>query len=127
LINATRVLDDTTWLGYAVSPTQVLSWPRASFTYYDSSLALLVTTDSLTVPTRLSKATAFLALHYLRYPSAIQGYDANYDELTVGPITLKNTNATSDPGRVPLIPRQVSNLIAPLTTNSSELLWWRAN
>jgi len=127
LVNATRYLDDQPWGGLAKTTSQPLAWPRTAFDYWDPTLGQVVTVADSTVPTRLVKATAFLALHFLRYPEVVSGYDANFDELTVGPISLKNTNATSDPGRVPHAPGSVVKLISPLLLDNNYSLWWRAN
>lgn len=128
LINATLALNEAAWSGYAVSASQPLSWPRAAFTFHDPSLGLSVTTDAVSVPLRLGRATAQLALHFIRYPQVTDGYEADYEEITLGPITLKNTNPANNPGVIPKIPASVQALIMPLLYNTSTAsVWWRAN
>jgi len=130
LVDATRVLDQNQWLGAAVSPSQALAWPRTKFSFFDPVLGLEVLVNEGTIPTRLEKATAFLALHFLTYPQATKGYEASFDEISVGPISIKNTDAPSSSSKVPTVPTSISNLIAPLLYNafsSSQGAWWRAN
>jgi hypothetical protein len=128
LVNATRLLDTMLWAGSAVAATQPLAWPRTEFSYYDPVLNLDVTVPEGTVPTRLEKAIARLALHLLKYPAVEKGYEASFDSITVGPISITNSNAASDPGRVPTIPYEVTKLVAPLTRDGyTANSWWRAN
>jgi len=128
LINATKFLDDLLWASSAVSETQPLAWPRTGFTYFDPVLNLYVGVDEESVPIRLEKAVARLALHLITYPELLKGYESSYDSITVGPISITNANASSDPGRVPRIPLEVLSLIDPLLRVSvSSTIWWRAN
>lgn len=128
VVSATRLLDTMLWVGTAVSQTQPLAWPRTQLSFYDPVLNLQVSVEQAVVPVRLEKAVAKLAVHLLTYPAVEKGYEASYDSITVGPITLTNSNASSDPGRVPTIPLEVTSLLAPLVRNSnSASSWWRAN
>jgi len=129
VINATRLLDTKPWLSSALDKAQSLAWPRLGFTYYDPVLNLYVDVAEEEVPARLARATARLALHLLMYPEVIKGYDASFDSITVGPITVTNSNANSDPGgKVPKIPLEVLDLIDPLLrVGHSNTAWWRAN
>lgn len=128
LVNATKLLDTMLWVGTAVSSDQLLAWPRTEFSYFDPVLNLYVTVAEEAVPRRLEKAVAQLAVHLLRYPELEKGYEASYDSITVGPISLTNSNASSDPGRIPKIPMEVLKLISPFTREDvSSTVWWRAN
>ena len=130
LRTATVMLDtDSVWLSTAVSPTQPLAFPRREFHYWDPRLSLLVTVPEGTVPLLLQRAVAEQALHLQTYPSAGRGYEATWDSITVGPISLSNSNASSDPGKVPPRPSAVRKLLQPLLAQSSRpgLAWWRAN
>lgn len=128
LINATRFLDQMLWAGSAVSTVQPLAWPRVGFTYFDPVLNLYVEVAEDTVPVRVEKAVARLALHLITYPELLKGYESTYDSITVGPISITNANASGDPGRVPKIPLEVYSLLDPLLRVSvSSAIWWRAN
>ena len=130
LIDATRLLDQTQWLGSSVTTTQALAWPRTTFSYFDPTYNQVIEVEQGEVPLRLAKATAYLALHLIRYPQVVQGYEASFDEITVGPISVKNTDASSSPGRIPTIPVEVTRLIEPLVWRGAAIsgsTWWRAN
>jgi len=131
LVDATRILDQKEWIGTAVSSSQSLAWPRTKTSFYDPTLSLTVSIDEGTVPKRLAKATAYLALHLVKYPSVVKGYDVTYDSITIGPISLSNTDAASSSSpKVPTIPSEVLKLIEPLIFSqgySGPQGWWRAN
>jgi hypothetical protein len=128
LINATRFLDQLLWAGSALDANQPLAWPRVSFTYFDPVLNLYVEVAENEVPIRLEKAVARLALHVLSYPELLKGYESSYDSITVGPISITNANAASDPGKIPKIPLEVYSLLDPLLrVSASTTVWWRAN
>jgi hypothetical protein len=131
LVDATSILDQNEWIGTAVSPSQSLAWPRKKFTFFDPVLGLHVENEEDSLPIRLEKATAALALHLIRFPSAIKKYDITYDSITVGPISLSNTDAgSSSSPNVPLVPMEVTKLIAPLVFSQGYAApgsWWRAN
>ena len=120
LRTATTLIDSTdAFLGVAVDPAQPLAYPRLDFTYWESKLNLPVTVPQGVVPLRLEQAVAQQALHLLTYPSVLAGYDTTWDSITVGPISLSNQNASSDPGRVPRTPYSVRALLKPLQHRSS--------
>jgi hypothetical protein len=131
LVDATSILDQNEWIGTAVSSSQPLAWPRQRLTFFDPVLNLYVEAAQGDLPIRLEKATAALALHLIRFPSAIKKYDVTYDSITVGPISLTNSDAgTSSSPNVPLIPMEVKKLIAPLVFSQGYAApgsWWRAN
>lgn len=126
LIDATTLLDETPWIGSAVSATQSLGWPREVSSFYDPVLNLEVPVSSSEIPVRLEKATAYLALHLIRYPSVITGqYDQAYSSINVGPISLSNSTTAVNPPRVPM---QIVTLIAPLSRDAeTRHNWWRTN
>jgi hypothetical protein len=131
LVDATQILDQNEWIGTASSPSQSLAWPRKKLTFFDPVLGLHVECEEGELPIRLEKAVSALALHLIRFPSAIKKYDVTYDSISVGPISLTNSDAgSSSSPNVPLVPIEVTKLVAPLvfsqgyTTPGS---WWRAN
>jgi hypothetical protein len=131
LVDATRILDQNEWIGTAVSPSQSLSWPRAKLSFFDPVLSLHVPCEQGEIPIRLQKAVAYLALHLIKYPAVTKGYDVTYDSISIGPISLSNTDAgRSSSPQVPQVPAEVMKLIAPLTFSQGYTApgsWWRAN
>jgi hypothetical protein len=127
LRTATLTLNDTPWLSRSVSPSQTLTWPRETFSFYDPAMSLSVEVVEGTVPQRLKQATANLAKHYLRFPQVIAGQDPTYDRLKIGPLEIEDTNPRS---AIPSIPYQaVTLLVQPLVSGSFRpgAIWWRAN
>jgi hypothetical protein len=128
LQTASFKLNDKVWAGTAVSPAQSMSWPRTSFTYFDKSLNLFVEVPQGVIPLRLVRGVSYLALHFIRYPEVVLGYQSRFDSISVGPISISNSDASSDPGRVPMVPATVSLLVDPLLLRSeTNLSWWRSN
>lgn len=131
LVDATRILDQNEWIGTAATSSQSLAWPRAKLSFFDPVLSLYVSVNQGEIPVRLAKATAFLALHLVKYPSVTKGYDVTYDSISIGPISLTNSDAgRSSSAQVPMIPSEVTKLIAPLTFSQGYAApgsWWRAN
>jgi hypothetical protein len=131
LVDATRILDQNEWIGTAVSPSQSLSWPRAKLSFFDPVLSLHVPCEQGEIPIRLQKAVSYLALHLIKYPAVTKGYDVTYDSISIGPISLSNTDAgRSSSPQVPQVPAEVMKLIAPLIFSQGYAApgsWWRAN
>jgi hypothetical protein len=131
LVDATRILDQNEWIGAAVSPSQSLGWPRAKLSFFDPVLSLSVPCEQGEVPIRLQKATAYLALHLLKYPSVNKGYEQNYNSVTIGPISLTNTDSNNGSlVRVPTVPGEITKLISPLIFGQGSIAqgnWWRSN
>jgi len=131
LVDATRILDQNEWIGTAVTSSQSLAWPRAKLSFFDPVLSLYVSVEQGEIPVRLAKATAYLALHFIKYPEVTRGYEVTYDSISIGPISLSNTDAgRSSSAQPPLVPAEVNKLIAPLIFSqgyASPGSWWRAN
>jgi hypothetical protein len=128
LQQATRILEDSSWIGEAVSETQTLAWPRKELSYLDTSKNLVVSVAQGSVPKLLEKATAQLALHLVKYPAAQEVYNPSFDSIKIGPIELENTDVSNKTDKVPLIPLSVQRLLTPLiSTGWPELAWWRSN
>lgn len=131
LVDATRILDQNEWIGTAVTSSQSLAWPRAKLSFFDPVLSVYVSVEQGTIPKRLAKATAYLALHLVKYPTVTKGYDASYDSITIGPISLTNSDAgKSSSPQVPLMPSEINKLIQPLIFSQGATApgsWWRVN
>jgi hypothetical protein len=131
LVDATRLLDQNEWIGTALLPSQSLAWPRTKLSFFDPVLSLYVPVEEGEIPVRLGKATAYLALHLVKYPSVNKSYEVVYDSISVGPISLSNTDAgKSSSPQIPLVPVEIKNLIAPLVFSQGYISpgsWWRSN
>ncbi len=131
LVDATRILDQNEWIGTAVTSSQSLAWPRTKLSFYDPVLSLYVTCEQGTLPARLQKAVAYLALHLIKYPEANSSYEVTYDSISIGPISLVNSDAgRSSSPKVPLVPSEIQKLLAPIVFNQGSIAqgsWWRSN
>lgn len=130
LVDATKLLDQNQWFGTAVTSSQPLAWPRTKLSFFDPVLNLYVPCEQGEIPIRLEKATAYLALHLVKYPDLQKGFEATYDSIEIGPIKLENKDVSSSPGKIPLVPAEVTKLIAPLLSNQGAIVasgWWRSN
>jgi hypothetical protein len=131
LVDATRILDQNEWIGTAASSSQSLGWPRKKLSFYDPVLSLHVSCEEGEIPIRLAKATVYLALHLVKYPEISKQYDVTYDSITIGPISLANTDVSnSSSPKLPLVPIEVNNLISPLVFSrgyTTPTGWWRSN
>lgn len=131
LVDATRILDQNEWIGTAVSSSQSLAWPRAKLSFFDPVLSLYVSCEEGEIPIRVQKATAYLALHLVKYPSVNKNYEVTYDSISIGPISLSNTDAgSSSSPQIPVVPIEITKLIAPLVFSQGAVApqgWWRAN
>jgi hypothetical protein len=131
LVDATRILDQNEWIGAAVSPSQSLGWPRAKLSFFDPVLSLNVPCEQGDIPIRLQKATAYLALHLIKYPSVTKGYEQTYNSISIGPISLSNSDdKRNSVPTIPTVPIEVTKLIAPLIFGQGPVAqgsWWRSN
>jgi hypothetical protein len=128
LASATAMIDDKfLFNGVTISALQGLAWPRQGADYLDPKTGRLTATNDEPggVPRRVTRATAELAMHLLRNPSAGSG-EATFDRIKVGPIEIEDSRGAA--GEVPDIPPVVYDLLVPLTAVSSRgNAWWRSN
>jgi len=126
LVTATLILDENQFIGVAVSSDQSLAWPRSGAVYFEPRLNLWVEIPEDEYPTRLKKATYELAYHLLANENLLDGQSQTFEEITVGTITLKDSN--SDVARTPVVPNLARKLIKPLLVEgANSRSWWRAN
>jgi len=118
LVTATSILDGLNWIGFAVSDSQALAFPRVG-SYFDPRLGMDVAMTS-SVPTRVITATYELAYHLLNNDGILDDSGSVVD-LQVGAISLKTI---SSPNKVP---QNVNRFIKPLLVNNGTNVWWRAN
>lgn len=125
LVTATLIVDENQFIGVAVSSEQSLGWPRTGATTFDTKLNLTVTYSDSEIPKRLKLAVFEQAYHLLSNENLIDNKSQNFEEISIGSITLKDSN--SDTGRVPMVPSLVRTFLKPLMLNQGQRQWWRAN
>lgn len=125
LVSATRVIDERAWIGSAVSASQSLSWPRKGAVFIDPKLNLQITVAEDETPERVKVAAAELALHFIQFPNAYATSESVAESITVGPISISDSNTKSKTVKVP---SNVWDQLKPLMLrNPSSHFWWRAN
>lgn len=118
LVTATAVLDDMSWLGYAISESQPLAFPRVC-EYFDPKVGTMVYLDGTIVPQRIIVATFEIAYHLLNNDGLLDN-TGGIESIQVGPIQLSNVEAPN------VIPDHVRRAIRPLKRGNGRT-WWRAN
>jgi len=118
LVTATKILDNLSWTGTAISDSQALAFPRSG-TYYDPKLGHVATLPE-TVPTRITNATFELAYHLLNNDGLLDD-TGSVTNLSVGQINLSIKTEASK------IPSSVKAIINPLLARGGSNSWWRAN
>jgi hypothetical protein len=117
LVTSTRVLDDLSWAGAAVSSSQPLAFPRV-LSYFDPRLGQVV--EASEIPVRVCNATFEMALHLLNN-EGILAETGSFQSLSVGPVNLTEMKSA------PKIPANVRLTVSPLLANRGANMWWRAN
>lgn len=125
LVTATLILDENQFIGVAVSSTQSLAWPRKEAYTFDPRLGQQVTFGNEEIPKRLKMAVLEMALHLLSNENLLDNKSQNFEEISIGTITLKDSN--NDTTRVPMVPTLVKKYLKPLLVTQGSTQWWRAN
>jgi hypothetical protein len=118
LMTATRLLDELSWIGVAVSEEQSLAFPRSG-NYFDPKAGTSRYLNAET-PQRVITACYELALHLLTNANLLDSNPSAID-ISVGPINLTSVSAPN------VIPKTVSRIVRPLLVNAGANPWWRAN
>jgi len=118
LVTATRVFENLSWTGTAVSDTQSLAFPREGW-YFDPRLGRNVQLPS-DVPARITLALFECAYHLLNNDGLLDS-TGSVDNISVGPITLTNVKTSNT------LPPIVYQSIRPLLSKGGSSSWWRAN
>jgi hypothetical protein len=118
LVTATGVLENMSWTGVAMSPTQDLAFPRYG-TYFDPRIGTRMEIGDSTPP-RVFTASIELAYHFLNNDGILDN-TGTVKDIEVGSIKLTEVIAPN------LIPGIVKRLIKPLLVNAGANSWWRAN
>lgn len=119
LVTSTRMLDELTWSGVAVSETQPLAFPRSG-SYFDPRLGMTVQLSADVATKRISIACYELAYHLLNN-DGLTDEAGMVQEIRVGAIHLSKVRAPAK------IPGTVNRVIQPMLANKGANVWWRAN
>jgi len=119
LITATRLLDEMSWTGVAVSDAQTLAFPRDGV-YFDALYGCEIVLSSSYIPDRIINATYELALHLLQNEDVLED-TGDVRSMSIGNISL---NTIISPQRVS---SSVKRMIKPLLSSQGLNSWWRAN
>jgi hypothetical protein len=125
LVTATLILDENQFIGVAVSSTQSLAWPRKGAYIFDPRLGQEVNFSVSEIPKRMKQAVLEMAHHLLSNENLLDNKTQNFEEISIGTITLKDSN--NDTTRTPVVPSIVRKYLKPLLVNQGSTQWWRAN
>lgn len=128
LVTATQLIDDSAWIGYAVSSSQALAWPRKGAVYYDPRMGQDITIAEDEVPEKVNIAVYEQALHLIDNEDLLNGTAQNYESISIGSISLTDSNG--DTTRTPVRASIATRTLRPLLVRGSQGVgsgWWRAN
>jgi hypothetical protein len=125
LVTATLLLDENQFIGVAVSSTQSLAWPRKEAYIFDPRLGQQINFGETEIPKRMKQAVLEMAYHLLSNENLLDNKSQNFEEISIGTITLKDSN--NDTTRTPMVPSLVRKYLKPLLVNQGSNQWWRAN
>jgi len=109
LITATLRIDEEMFLGYKVTTTQALKWPR--YNVYDEDGIVF---DSTTIPARVKQATYICALELLKTDFLSEDYLQNFAYFSTGTLQFKQFTQQSA-GR---LPSEVTRLLKLVMTSA---------
>lgn len=128
LVTATQIVDENAWIGSAVSPSQVLAWPRKNAMYYDSKLGQNIEISNSEIPSRVKVAVYEQALHLIDNEDLLANKTQTFESISIGSISISDSN--NDVVRTPIKPSLVVKTLKPLIKRGSAGLgahWWMAN
>jgi len=128
LVTATQIIDNQSWIGSAVSPSQALAWPRKNVLYYDNRMGQDITVSDSEIPNLVKIAIYEQALHLLNNEDLLAQTTQTFESITVGSISITDSN--NDVTRVSITPSIVMKPLRPLIRRGQSNLgasWWRAN
>jgi hypothetical protein len=128
LVTATWLIDDSSWIGSAVSSSQALAWPRRNAIYNDPRLGLQISIAEDEVPSRVKTAVYEQALHLVNNEDVLMGQSQTFESISVGSISISDSNG--DTTSIPMKPSTALKPIKPLIVRGSwgqGTSWWRAN
>jgi len=128
LVTATQLVDDNAWIGFAVSSSQALAWPRKNAVYYSKRMGTQIRIDEVTTPNEVKVATFEQALHLVVNEDVLGGQIQTFESISVGSISLSDSN--QDVKTIPKKPYTSTAHIQELLVRGGGRmgsLWWRAN
>ena len=128
LVTASLEIDDNSFIGYVTDTNQALAWPRSEASFYNKRTGLNETFDEDEVPTQVVNAVFEQALHILSNTDAVASAPSvNYESISVGSISLSDSNGTNGSTTVSKVSKFSRKLISPLLVTSGGGSWWRSN
>jgi len=118
LITSTMLIDLEEYIGYAVSESQDLAFPRVG-AYYEPKLGTTVTLTE-TTPWRIERACDELAYHLLNNDGLLDDV-GGVKSISLAQIDLQGIR---NPSKFPSI---VKSLLKPLLVRGGSTAWWRSN
>jgi hypothetical protein len=118
LVSATLLLDTYEWIGYVVSESQPLAFPRTGEYYYDPRKGYEVFLEG--TPQAIKTAIYEIAYHLLNNDGLLDD-TGGVDSISLGPIQL---NKLSTPSK---IPAWIYRTLRPLLARGGRREWFRAN
>jgi hypothetical protein len=129
LVTATTMVDNRAWIGYAVSSSQALAWPRKNASYYSTRMGQTITVATNVVPDEVKIAVYEQALHLTNNEDLLTGQTTNYESISIGSISISDSNG--DVTRVSKTPSEVTRPIRDLVKRGGMggmgSSWWRSN
>ena len=128
LVTATTLIDDRAWIGYAVSSSQALAWPRKNAIYVDNRLGQQVTIADNVVPSQVKVAVYEQALHLLNNEDLLAGKTQTFESISVGSISVSDSN--NDVTKTSITPAIITRPLKDLLVRGRQGVggtWWRAN
>jgi len=130
LVTATNLVDDRAWIGYAVSSSQALAWPRKNAIYHSNRLGLQITVGNTVVPSEVKVAVYEQALHLVNNEDLLTGSTQTYESITVGSISISDSNG--DVTRISKSPSLVTNRLKDFVKSGASSggqggTWFRRN
>lgn len=128
LVTATTLIDNNSWIGYAVSSSQDLAWPRKNAIYFDQRLGQQISFSEAEIPANVKKAVYEQALHLVNNEDLLTESTQTFESISIGSISVSDSN--SDVTRIPIRPSIVSKLLRGLVKQGSfgqGASWWRVN
>lgn len=128
LVTATTLIDARAWIGYAVSSSQALAWPRENAIYVDNRLGQQVTIANNVVPSQVKVAVYEQALHLLNNEDLLAGKTQTFESISVGSISVSDSN--NDVTKTSITPAIITRPLKDLLVRGRQGVggtWWRAN
>jgi spore maturation protein CgeB len=124
LVTATQLIDDRPWIGFAVSSSQALAWPRKEAMYYDSRMGQNITIATNEVPSKVKTAVYEQALHLINNEDLLTQTTQVFENISIGNISISDSN--NDVTKISISPALITRPLKDLVKQGANN-WWRAN